>query len=51
VRSQSAQARIDFEGGIVFFDDAARLFDDPDHSTDEERYLLLGLSVGLRWWS
>ena len=36
------------EAESVFFDDAARLFDDPDHSTDEERYLLLGLSVGLR---
>lgn len=36
------------EAESVFFDDDARLYDDPDHSADEERYLLLGLSVGLR---
>ena len=36
------------EAESVFFDDAARLFDDPDHSAEEERYLLLGLSAGLR---
>jgi uncharacterized DUF497 family protein len=36
------------EAESVFFDDEAKLYDDPDHSADEERYLLLGLSVGLR---
>jgi len=36
------------EAESVFFDDAARLYDDPDHSAEEERYLLLGLSVELR---
>lgn len=32
----------------VFSDDQARLMDDPDHSEDEERFLLLGLSSSLR---
>ncbi len=32
----------------VFFDERAKLIDDPDHSNDEERYVLLGLSSGLR---
>lgn len=32
----------------VFSDERARLIDDPDHSADEERFILLGLSVTLR---
>lgn len=32
----------------VFADERARLIDDPDHSADEERFLLLGLSNSLR---
>jgi uncharacterized protein len=32
----------------VFADERARLIDDPDHSADEERFLLLGLSSSLR---
>ena len=32
----------------MFFDEQARLKDDPDHSRDEERFLLLGLSSTLR---
>jgi uncharacterized DUF497 family protein len=32
----------------VFSDERARLIDDPDHSVDEERFLLLGLSSSLR---
>ena len=27
-----------------FYDDKAILFDDPDHSKDEERFLLIGMS-------
>ena len=27
----------------VFFDDDAVLFDDPDHSIDEERFLIIGM--------
>ena len=32
------------EAKTVFYDDAAILFDDPEHSEDEERFLLLGMS-------
>jgi len=32
----------------VFSDERARLIDDPDHSADEERFLLLGLGSSLR---
>ena len=36
------------EAQTVFFDDNAMEFDDPDHSLDEERYLLLGFSQSLK---
>ena len=32
------------EASTVFFDDRAILFDDPEHSIDEDRFLLLGIS-------
>ncbi|MGN0483504.1 MAG: BrnT family toxin [Lachnospiraceae bacterium] len=32
------------EASTVFFDENAILFDDPDHSQEEERFLLLGIS-------
>lgn len=32
----------------VFTDERARLIADPDHSADEDRFLLLGLSSSLR---
>jgi uncharacterized DUF497 family protein len=32
----------------VFADERARLIDDPDHSEDEDRFVLLGLSNSLR---
>lgn len=32
----------------VFADESARLIDDPDHSVDEDRFILLGLSSSLR---
>ncbi|MBU6260706.1 MAG: BrnT family toxin [Burkholderiales bacterium] len=32
----------------VFADERARLIDDPDHSEDEDRFILLGLSSTLR---
>ena len=32
----------------VFFDENAKLIDDPDHSDDEERFVLLGLSSSLK---
>jgi uncharacterized DUF497 family protein len=41
--------RISFdEAKTVFFDPNAILIHDPDHSTQEERYLILGLSDKLR---
>jgi uncharacterized protein len=36
------------EAQSVFSDERARLIDDPDHSDDEERFILLGLSGSLR---
>ena len=36
------------EAKSVFYDDHAKLLDDPDHSDEEERFVLLGLSHTLR---
>ena len=36
------------EATTVFFDEEAILIDDPDHSVDEDRFLLLGLSSQIR---
>ncbi len=36
------------EAETVFYDDRARLVDDPDHSEAEDRFILLGLSRALR---
>ena len=36
------------EARTVFLDENARLIADQDHSADEERFLLLGLSLRLR---
>jgi len=36
------------EAQSVFLDEEARLLDDPDHSADEDRFILLGMSAGLR---
>ena len=36
------------EARSVFYDERARLIDDPDHSEDEARFILLGLSSSLR---
>jgi len=36
------------EAQTVFYDENARLIDDPDHSEDEERFILLGISSKLR---
>ena len=36
------------EARSVFADERARLIDDPDHSEDEDRFVLLGLSSSLR---
>ncbi len=36
------------EAQSTFFDEWAILYDDPDHSEDEDRFLLLGMSVRVR---
>jgi uncharacterized DUF497 family protein len=36
------------EARTVFFDELARLIDDPDHSDGEDRFILLGLSSAMR---
>jgi uncharacterized DUF497 family protein len=36
------------EAKSVFADERAKLIDDPDHSEDEDRFVLLGLSSTLR---
>jgi uncharacterized protein len=36
------------EAATVFYDENALLIGDPDHSEDEDRFVLLGLSVRLR---
>ena len=36
------------EAKTVFSDENARIIADPDHSEDEDRYILLGLSAKLR---
>jgi uncharacterized protein len=36
------------EAEMVFYDDYAVMRDDPDHSEDEARFLLLGMSAALR---
>ncbi|MBC8185196.1 BrnT family toxin [candidate division KSB1 bacterium] len=36
------------EAKTVFYDDNARLIHDPDHSLNEDRFILLGLSTNFR---
>lgn len=36
------------EAATVFYDEYARLIDDPEHSEDEDRFVLLGISAKLR---
>lgn len=36
------------EARAVFSDERAKLIDDPEHSEDEDRFILLGLSHALR---
>ena len=36
------------EARTVFFDENAKLIDDPDHSDGEDRFVLLGLSSSLK---
>jgi uncharacterized protein len=36
------------EAQTVFYDETAIQYDDPDHSDEEDRFLMLGLSAKLR---
>jgi hypothetical protein len=36
------------EAQTVFLDENALRYDDPDHSRDEDRFIMLGLSIRLR---
>ena len=36
------------EAKTAFLDEYARIILDPEHSDDEERFVLLGMSIGLR---
>jgi len=48
-KSNKTKHGISFEEArSVFLDEYARLKHDPDHSIDENRYLLLGISSSLR---
>ena len=51
-RKAAANARkhgVSFEEArSVFADERAKLIDDPDHSGDEDRFILMGLSGSLR---
>ena len=48
-RSNLAKHGVSFEEAqTVFFDEFARLIDDPDHSDEEERFVLLGYSFRAR---
>jgi uncharacterized DUF497 family protein len=41
--------RVTFEEArTVFYDEAARIIDDPDHSASEDRFVILGVSERLR---
>jgi uncharacterized DUF497 family protein len=48
-RSNAAKHGVTFEEAqTAFLDDNARLIDDPDHSNEEERFVLLGYSSQAR---
>jgi hypothetical protein len=48
-RLNKARHGVSFEEAkTAFFDEHARIIADPEHSDDEERLILLGLSIDLR---
>jgi len=48
-RANQKKHKVSFEEArTIFFDDNARLIDDPDHSKQEDRFVLLGISSLLR---
>jgi hypothetical protein len=49
VRANQIKHGVSFdEAKTAFLDEYARIIPDPEHSDDEERFVLLGMSVGLR---
>jgi len=48
-RSNLKKHGVSFEGAqSVFYDEYARQFDDDDHSDEEERFIMLGMSIKSR---
>ena len=48
-RSNQKKHHVSFEEAkTVFFDEAALIASDPDHSEDEDRFLIIGFSLQLR---
>jgi uncharacterized DUF497 family protein len=48
-RSNQKKHHVSFqEARTVFFDEGALIASDPDHSEDEDRFLIIGLSLQLR---
>ena len=47
--NKAKHGNIDFEEAkTVFFDENARIIHDPDHSNNEDRFVIIGLSLKLR---
>jgi len=45
-RANAKKHGVSFEDArTAFYDDTAMVFHDPDHSSEEERFILLGMSV------
>ena len=45
-RTNTSKHGVSFdEAQTAFFDERARVIDDPDHSDDEDRFILLGMSA------
>ena len=45
-RTNASKHGVSFdEAQTAFFDERARVIDDPDHSDDEDRFILLGMSA------
>ena len=45
-RSNQAKHNVSFEEAqTVFYDERALVIDDPEHSQDEERFIILGMSA------
>ena len=48
-RANQKKHRVSFEEAqTVFFDEGALLASDPDHSAEEDRFLIIGFSIQLR---